>query len=79
MEAKNAYTKKAARCGNFKNVCLSFAVRHQRLLAFHLSNPQFLTIDINSGPGKCTIHITLNDDIQYKYISYNYGCYRLNF
>ena len=51
MEAKNGYSKKTAGCGNFKNICLSFAVRHQRLLAFNLSSSDFLTTDITSGPG----------------------------
>ena len=51
MEAKNAYTKKAACRGNFKNVALSFAHRHQRLLAYHLSNSDMMSVDIQSGPG----------------------------
>ena len=51
MEAKNGYTKKAASCGNFKNICLSFALHHQNLLAFNLTNSDFMQIDVNSGPG----------------------------
>ena len=51
MEAKNAYTKKAACRGNFKNVMLSFAQRHQRLLAYLLSNCDIMSVDIQSGPG----------------------------
>ena len=45
MEAKNAYTKKAASHGNFKNVTLSFAERHQRLLAFQLKKPDIMSPD----------------------------------
>jgi hypothetical protein len=52
MEAKNAYSIKAATCGNLKNIYLSFAMHHQCLLSFNLSNPDFLTVDITGGPGK---------------------------
>ena len=51
MEAKNAYSKKAASCGNFKNICLSFAMRHQSLLSLNLSNPDFLKVAVTGGPG----------------------------
>lgn len=51
MEAKNAYTKKAANKGNFKNVTLSFAERHQRLLALTLTDPNIMTDTYSLGPG----------------------------
>ena len=51
MEAKNAYAKKAASHGNFKNVPLSFAERHQRLLTYNLMNKDIMSIDISTGPG----------------------------
>ena len=54
MEAKNAYTKKAASRGNFKNVTLSFAQRHQRLLSFYLTNPKIMSLDYTLGPGTCS-------------------------
>lgn len=56
MEAKNAYTKKAASSGNFKNVVLSFAERHQRLLAYYLTDHNIMREDFESGPGT-HIHI----------------------
>ena len=55
MEAKNGYTKKAASCGNFKNICLSLSLRHENLLAFNLTNSDFMQIDVNSGPGMLEI------------------------
>ena len=54
MEAKNAYTKKAAARGNFKNVVMSFAEMHQRLLAYHLSDHNIIRDTFESGPG---IHV----------------------
>ena len=51
MEAKNGYTKKAASCRNLKNICFSFTLRHQNLVAFNLTNSNFMQIDVNSGPG----------------------------
>lgn len=54
MEAKNAYAKKAATSGNFKNVVLSFAERHQRLLAYNLTDHNIMQEDVESGPGMYT-------------------------
>ena len=51
MEAKNSYTKRAASGGNFKNVCLSAAVWHQRLLCSQLINPAILDVEYEYGPG----------------------------
>ena len=56
MEAKNSYTKRVAACGNFKNICLSFASRHQRLLAFNLCDQSIIHPNITSGPGKYTLY-----------------------
>ena len=50
MEAKNSYAKRAASSGNFKNICLFFATRHQRLLAFNLCDPAIMTAKVTSGP-----------------------------
>ena len=56
MEAKNSYAKKAANCGNFKNICLSMAVRHQRLLSSYLISNTYFAADYEIGPGKTCMH-----------------------
>lgn len=51
MEAKNAYAKRAANSGNFKNICLSMANRHQRLQSIQLRDPSYFDDDYECGPG----------------------------
>ena len=41
MEAKNSYFKKIAQHGNFKNISLSVAKRHQRLMCANLTSDDF--------------------------------------
>lgn len=41
MEAKNSYFKKIAQQGNFKNISLSVAKRHQRLMCANLTCDDF--------------------------------------
>ena len=52
MEAKNSYFKRIARIGNFKNVPLSVAKRHQRLLCANLQGKFFSYHDLQCGPCK---------------------------
>ena len=56
MEAKNAYFKKIAQIGNFKNLPLSIANRHQRLLCAHLQGTFFLYSELECGPCKNFTH-----------------------
>ena len=51
MEAKNKYFKDAAHRSNFKNVCLTVAKRHQRLLCSYLLSNQFFEREVECGPG----------------------------
>lgn len=53
MEAKNSYFKRVAQIGNFKNLPLSVAKRHQRLLCGFLQGRFFTYDDLESGPCKC--------------------------
>lgn len=55
MEAKNSYFKRIAQLGNFVNLPLSVAKRHQRLLCAHLQGKFFLYDDLECGPCKSTI------------------------
>ena len=48
-EAKNAYFKEIAQIGNFKNLPLSIANRHQRLLCAHLQGTFFCIVIWNVG------------------------------
>ena len=41
MEAKNSYFKNIARQGNFKNIALSVARRHQKLMCAILNDADF--------------------------------------
>ena len=41
MEAKNSYFKRIAQQGNFKNIALSVARHHQKLLCAILQNNDF--------------------------------------
>ena len=54
MEAKNKYFKETAHRSNFKNVCLTVAKRHQRLLCSYLLSSQFFERDVDCGPGVFT-------------------------
>ena len=41
MEAKNSYFKRVAQQGNFKNIALSVARRHQKLMCALLQSDDF--------------------------------------
>ena len=41
MEAKNSYFKRIAQQGNFKNIALSVARRHQKLMCALLQSDDF--------------------------------------
>ena len=49
-EAKLSLFKRASRLGNFKNIALSLAFRHQRLLCYELSTSKLLDTGIETGP-----------------------------
>ena len=49
-EAKLNIFKRASRIGNFKNIALSLASRHQRLLCYELSTGKLLQSPIECGP-----------------------------
>ncbi len=57
MEAKNSYFKRIAQLGNFVNLPLSVAKRHQRLLCAHLQGKFFLYDDLECGPCKSIINV----------------------
>lgn len=46
MEAKNSYFKKIGQQGNFKNIALSVAKRHQRLMCANLTCNDFFEMQI---------------------------------
>ena len=46
MEAKNNYFKKISQQGNFKNIALSVAKRHQRLMCANLNSTDFFEKEI---------------------------------
>lgn len=41
MEAKNSYFKRIAQLGNFKNIALSVARRHQKLMCAFINSEDF--------------------------------------
>ena len=47
MEAKNSYFKRIAQLGNFKNIALTVARRHQKLMCAFLNDQKFLEKDID--------------------------------
>jgi len=51
MEAKNSYFKRIAQQGNFKNIALSVARRHQKLICALLQSEDFFdkTLDKSNG------------------------------
>jgi len=51
MEAKNSYFKRIAQQGNFKNIALSVARRHQKLMCALLQSEDFFdkTLDKSNG------------------------------
>lgn len=49
-EAKLNMFKRASHLGNFKNIALSLAFRHQRLLCYELASEKLLDTPIESGP-----------------------------
>lgn len=49
-EAKLNMLKLASRLGNFKNIAMSLAFRHQRLLCYELSTGRLLDTPIEAGP-----------------------------
>ena len=51
MEAKNAFFKRIAQIGNYKNVPLSVAKRHQRLMCSYLVGDDFFGLKPETGPG----------------------------
>ena len=55
MEGKNSYFKKISRIGNFKNLPLSIAKRHQKLLCAQLQGTFFSFNHLECGPCKCAL------------------------
>jgi len=53
MEAKNSYFKRIAQQGNFKNIALSVARRHQKLMCALLQEDDFFNKTINKSIGMC--------------------------
>ena len=49
MEAKNSYIKKIAQLGNFKNIPLSVARRHQKLMCAFINSSDFFERSISSA------------------------------
>ena len=60
-EAKLNVFKQAGRLGNFKNIALSVAHRHQRLLCYELSPSSFLLSPLECGP--CNESIVLKSQL----------------
>lgn len=52
MEAKNSQAKQSAMKGNFKNVPLTVAKRHQHLLCANLISGNYFDAHPDFGPGK---------------------------
>lgn len=46
MEAKNSYFKRIAQQGNFKNIALSVAKRHQKLMCALLHSEDFFELEM---------------------------------
>ena len=59
MEGKNSYFKKISRIGNFKNLPLSIAKRHQKLLCAKLQGPFFSFTHLECGPCKWLVFAAL--------------------
>ena len=51
MEAKNSYFKRIAQQGNFKNIALSVAQRHQELMCAFIQSDNFFEKDMNMSNG----------------------------
>jgi len=58
MEAKNSYFKRAAQLGNFKNIALSVANRHQRLMCALLNSSDFFDKSMER-PSSKFIHMSI--------------------
>jgi len=52
MEAKNSYFKRISQQGNFKNIALSVAKHHQRLMCALLLNDDFFELEMIKPNGK---------------------------
>ena len=75
MEAKNHYIKEIARITNFKNVPLSVAKRHQRLLCTYLQGDSFFTYyEMECGPCECSIELMFLINIPFFLCSFHYTC-----
>jgi len=53
MEAKNSYFKRIAQQGNFKNIALSVARRHQKLMYALLQSDDFFEKKVEISTGMC--------------------------
>lgn len=51
MEAKNSYFKRIAQQGNFKNIALSVARRHQKLMCAFLNSDDFFEKELIKSNG----------------------------
>ena len=72
MEAKNCYIKRAASIGNFKNIALSVAKRHQRLMCAYSNERDFFGKELKSGPGMCNMMmyvVSFCSSLHYEYIT----------
>ena len=49
MEAKNSYIKRIAQLGNFKNIPLSVARRHQKLMCSFINSNDFFERSVSSA------------------------------
>ena len=61
-EAKLSFFKKAGRIGNFKNIELSLARRHQRLMCYELASGRLLQRPVECGP--CSLPNRLGEEAQ---------------
>ena len=76
FEAKNSYFKRLAQSiGNFKNVCKTVAIRHQRLSCYNLANDSSMFINeiTQSGKGRslsvcieCNICVLACENVYYE-------------
>ena len=57
MEAKNSYFKRIAQLGNFRNIPLSVARRHQKLMCAFINSSDFVERSISSA---CSEFVWLN-------------------
>ena len=57
MEAKNSYFKRIAQLGNFRNIPLSVAGRHQKLMCAFINSSDFFEKSISSA---CSEFVWLN-------------------